>query len=200
MPYNCLYLNKGNNSSVKGSILPKLIGYREFMVLIICTKNELNLTNRYWDMVPDRQKVRTDGRNGRTDDAKTISLRLRRGIINKYLISKKIIIHVHQCAYIQSWICLNMLTQKPDRKLIRNYIPQYRAAIIDKFVNITDYRRIQFMNISALGSAIQVWNCHDHHYAVSVRNEKTKNQIVAFYVINHVIDLPRLLSMGKFCL
>ena len=35
-------------------------------------------------MVPDRQKVRTDGRNGRTDghtdDAKTISLRLRRGI------------------------------------------------------------------------------------------------------------------------
>ena len=41
------------------------------MVLIICTKNELNLTNRYWDMVPDRQKVRTDGRmewtDGRTD-------------------------------------------------------------------------------------------------------------------------------------
>ena len=32
-------------------------------------------------MVPDRQKVRTDGRmDGRTDDAKTISLRLRRGI------------------------------------------------------------------------------------------------------------------------
>ena len=35
-------------------------------------------------MVPDRQKVRmegwTDGRNGRTDAAKTISLRLRRGI------------------------------------------------------------------------------------------------------------------------
>ena len=25
------------------------------MVLIICTKNELNLTNRYWDMVPDGQ-------------------------------------------------------------------------------------------------------------------------------------------------
>ena len=47
------------------------------MVLIICTKNELNLTNRYWDMVSDRQKVRTDGR---TDDAKTISLRLCRGI------------------------------------------------------------------------------------------------------------------------
>ena len=32
-------------------------------------------------MVPDRQKVRTDGMDGRTDDAKTISLRLRRGII-----------------------------------------------------------------------------------------------------------------------
>ena len=81
MPYNCLYLNKGNNSSVKGSILTKLIGYREFIVLIICTKNESNLTNRYWDMVPDRQKVWTDGRtDGRTDDAKTISLRLRWGI------------------------------------------------------------------------------------------------------------------------
>ena len=37
-------------------------------------------------MVPDRQKVRTDGRNGRTDDAKTISLRLRRGI--KILVSR----------------------------------------------------------------------------------------------------------------
>ena len=47
LPYNCLYLNKGNNSSVKGSILTKLIGYREFMVLIIFTKNEFNLTNRY---------------------------------------------------------------------------------------------------------------------------------------------------------
>ena len=90
MPYNCLYLNKGNNSSVKGSILTKLIGYQEFIVLIICTKNELNLTGRYWDMVPDRQKVRTDGRtdgmdggtDGRTDDAKTISLRLCRGIIS----------------------------------------------------------------------------------------------------------------------
>ena len=31
-------------------------------------------------MVPDGQKVRTDGMEGRTDDAKTISLRLRRGI------------------------------------------------------------------------------------------------------------------------
>ena len=41
-------------------------------------------------MVPDRQKVRTDGQtewtdgqtDGCTDDAKTISLRLRRGIKN----------------------------------------------------------------------------------------------------------------------
>ena len=35
------------------------------MVLIICTKNESNPTNRYWDMVPDRQKVWTDGMDGR---------------------------------------------------------------------------------------------------------------------------------------
>ena len=34
-------------TSVKGSILTKLIEYRESMVLIICTKNESNLTNRY---------------------------------------------------------------------------------------------------------------------------------------------------------
>ena len=47
LPYNCLYQNKGNNSSVKGSVLTKLIGYRESMVLIICTKNESNLINRY---------------------------------------------------------------------------------------------------------------------------------------------------------
>ena len=47
LPYNCLNLNKGNNSSVKGSILTKLLGYQESIVLIICTKNELNLTNRY---------------------------------------------------------------------------------------------------------------------------------------------------------
>ena len=52
------------------------------MALIIGTKIESNLTNRYWDMVPDRQKVWTDRRkdgrtewtDGRTDDAKTISL------------------------------------------------------------------------------------------------------------------------------
>ena len=34
-------------------------------------------------MVPDPQKVRTDGMDGRTDDVKIISLRLRRGD-NKY--------------------------------------------------------------------------------------------------------------------
>ena len=45
--YNCLYLNKGNNSSIKGSILTKLIEYRDSMVLIISTKNEFNLPNRY---------------------------------------------------------------------------------------------------------------------------------------------------------
>ena len=37
------------------------------MVLIICTKNESNLTNRYWDMIPDGQKVRTtDAMDGQT--------------------------------------------------------------------------------------------------------------------------------------
>ena len=37
------------------------------MVLIICTKNELNLTNRYWDMVSYRQKLRTEGMDRRAD-------------------------------------------------------------------------------------------------------------------------------------
>ena len=71
LPFNCLYQNKGNYSSVKGSILTKLIGYRESIVLIICTKNLSNLTNRYREIW-----FRTDkkcGRNGRTDDAKTIT-------------------------------------------------------------------------------------------------------------------------------
>ena len=40
------------------------------MVLIICTKNELNLTNRYWDMVPDKQKS-VDGRTDGMDDGQT---------------------------------------------------------------------------------------------------------------------------------
>ena len=49
-------------------------------------------------MVPDRQKVRTDGMDGRTDgrtdDAKTISLRLRRGIIiQKAITSDKSLIN-----------------------------------------------------------------------------------------------------------
>ena len=50
------------------------------MILIICTKNESNLTNRYLDMVPDRQKVRMDGQ---TDNAKTISLRTSCGDNNR---------------------------------------------------------------------------------------------------------------------
>ena len=49
---------------IKGWILTKLVGYRGSMVLIICTKNESNLINRYWDMVPDGQ---TDGMDGQTD-------------------------------------------------------------------------------------------------------------------------------------
>ena len=40
------------------------------MILIMCTKNELNLTNRYWDMVPDIQKVRMDGRTDGMDGRK----------------------------------------------------------------------------------------------------------------------------------
>ena len=35
------------------------------MILIICTKNDLNLTKRYLDMVLGRQKVWTDGMDGR---------------------------------------------------------------------------------------------------------------------------------------
>ena len=67
-----IYLNKGNNSSVKGSILTKLIGYQEFMVLIICTKNELNL--RYGSGQTKSADGRTDGMDGRTErrtDART---------------------------------------------------------------------------------------------------------------------------------
>ena len=40
-------LNSDQHLLPKGSILTKLIEYQEYMVLIICTKNELNLTNRY---------------------------------------------------------------------------------------------------------------------------------------------------------
>ena len=81
LPFNCLYQNKGNNSSVKGSILNKLIGYRESMVLIICIKNESNLTKgtEIWFRT-DKKCGQTDGMDRRTDDAKTISLRLCRGI------------------------------------------------------------------------------------------------------------------------
>ena len=62
------------------------MGYREYMVLIICTKNESNLIGTEIWFRTDKKCGRTDGRNGRTDgrtdDAKTISLRLRRGITN----------------------------------------------------------------------------------------------------------------------
>ena len=121
MHYNCLYLNKGNNSSVKESILAKRIGYREFMVLIICTKNESNLTNRYCDMVPDGQKVRTDGRNGRmdgrTDDANIISLRLRRGIIypwvQKWPGPGAFIFYLGFQGNMKKWSCLKPLGLEP---------------------------------------------------------------------------------------
>ena len=55
------------------------------MLLMICTKKSSNLTNRYWDMVPDRRKV-----DGRMDDAKTISHRLCREVIirGKFNVSK----------------------------------------------------------------------------------------------------------------
>ena len=59
-------------------------------------------------MVPDRQKVRTDGRtewmDRRTDDAKTISLRIRRGII---------IILRDNCFCISFVLCKNENTIKP---------------------------------------------------------------------------------------
>ena len=45
------------------------------MELIICTKNESNLTNRYWDMVPDGQMDGMEGRTeGRTDAQMTPKL------------------------------------------------------------------------------------------------------------------------------
>ena len=72
------------------------------MVLIIFTKNESNLTNRYWDMVPDRQKVWTDGMDGRTDDAKTIFLRLCRGIKTEVSLLK--IIFKSEFEWSASWI------------------------------------------------------------------------------------------------
>ena len=45
--YNCLYYDKGNNSSVKGSNLTELIGYQGSMVLLILTKIASYLTKRY---------------------------------------------------------------------------------------------------------------------------------------------------------
>ena len=37
-----LYISKGNNSSVKGSLLTRLIEYLESMILIIYTKRWMN--------------------------------------------------------------------------------------------------------------------------------------------------------------
>ena len=57
-------------------------------------------------MVLNRQKVWTDGQNGRMDDAKTISLRLRRGIINSPMVASVVVItslgkHVFSEEFIQ---------------------------------------------------------------------------------------------------
>ena len=54
------------------------------MVLIICTKNESNLTNKELIYGFGRTKS-ADGIDRRTDDAKTISFRLRQGIIKTVL-------------------------------------------------------------------------------------------------------------------
>ena len=58
------------------------------MVLIICTKNESNLTLvlRYGSGRTKSVDGRTERTDGRTDDAKTISLRLLRGIIKTHQI------------------------------------------------------------------------------------------------------------------
>ena len=73
MPYNCLYQNKGNNSSVKGSILTKLMGYRESMVLIFVPR-----MNQTWPIGTeiwfwtDKKCGRDGWTDGRMDGAKTI--------------------------------------------------------------------------------------------------------------------------------
>ena len=100
MPYNCLYQNKGNNSSVKESILTKLAGYRESMVLIICAKNKSNLTNRY---CVDR----------RTDDAKTISLRLRRGITITYTSQLSVMENIRSNGYAFDMENLEWISKAP---------------------------------------------------------------------------------------
>ena len=72
-------------------------------------------------MVPDRQKVRTDGRtdgmDGRTDDAKTISLRLRRGIIRRactlsYYVSDR-------GSYMSAHVLLNLINELGKRDKMR---------------------------------------------------------------------------------
>ena len=55
--YNSFIAQKANIIAyTKTRAITKSIGYRDSMVLVIHTQNESNLTNRYWDMVPDGQK------------------------------------------------------------------------------------------------------------------------------------------------
>ena len=60
------------------------------MVLIICTKNETNLTNRYWDMVPAGQKMRRDGMDGRRQNYIHQTMLGDKKNKNEILLSKKV--------------------------------------------------------------------------------------------------------------
>ena len=71
-------------------------------------------------MVPDRQKVWTDGMDGRTDDAKTISLRLRRGIICVDLIGQYVLS--------ASRVCKNVQGELDHRRVEPKFIKQYADA------------------------------------------------------------------------
>ena len=54
------------------------------MVHIICTKNDSNMTNKYWDMVPDGQKCgRTDGVDGRMHGRRKKDIPLTSSVDNK---------------------------------------------------------------------------------------------------------------------
>ena len=129
---NCLYQNKGNNPSVKGLILTKLIGYLESIVLIICTKNESNLTKWYWDIVLDGQKVWTDRQNGRTDDAKTISLRLRRGIKRFSQMMRIITAHNILKVFFYIRLCWHSILKKSVSKSLK-FGPNGNFSILSLF-------------------------------------------------------------------
>ena len=83
------------------------------MVHIICTKNDSNLSYKYWDMVPDGQKVRTDGQNGRTDSRTTQKYIQRQYWFKKTLIQQFIenqnnwIIMLYVIAYNKMFIIWN---------------------------------------------------------------------------------------------